>query len=98
MGQNRDLVCYGKKLVYSGSLPEDSCSHKSPVLDLREGFGYLGKVRKFQQPKTNTFCKKNSGEGQIDLLPPQQEKGSNLSEISILECRQHFENSMASKI
>ena len=35
------------------------------------GYGYLGKVRKFQQPKTNTFIYvKNLGGGGPNLLPP----------------------------
>ena len=40
------------------------------------GYGYLGKVRKFQQPKTNTFIyvKNLGGGGQIDFRH-QQEQG-----------------------
>ena len=36
-------------------LKTQAVSIKARFQALREGFGYVGKVRKFQQPQTNTF-------------------------------------------
>ena len=47
VGQNKDLVCYRKK--YSGSY------YKRPFLDLKGGYGYLGKVRNFNSLKAILF-------------------------------------------
>ena len=65
VGQNKDLVCYRKKQSFR------QCSwglrqlvFKPGFRPKREGFGYEIKVRKFQQPQTNTFLsyvKKTTG-------------------------------------
>ena len=52
--QNKDLFVTGKS-SHSGSEPEDSVIIKARFYTLREGYGYFGKVRKLQQPQTNTF-------------------------------------------
>ena len=63
VGENKDLVCYRKKQ-----------SFRQCAWGLRQlVFGYLGKVRKFWQPQTNTFWvmqKKTTGGGKIDPPPP----------------------------
>ena len=52
VGQNKDLVCYRKKQSFR------QCAWGLWQLVLKPGFRpkwYVGKVRKFQRPQTNTF-------------------------------------------
>ena len=49
-----------KVVIQALSLRFLGVSIKARFQTFREGYGFLGKVRKFQQPQTNTFelCKK----------------------------------------
>ena len=60
--QNKYLFVTGKS-SHSGSEPEDSVIIKAQFYTLRESCGYLGKVRKLQQPAEQyiLLCKKLQG-------------------------------------
>ena len=44
-----------KAVIQAVCLWTQAISIKAPFYAYREGFRYVGKVRKFQQPQTNTF-------------------------------------------
>ena len=56
VGQNKDLVCYRKKQTFRQCAWGLRQSVLKPGFRPKgEGFGYVGKVSKFQQPQTNTL-------------------------------------------
>ena len=60
VGQNKDLVCYRKKAVIQAvCLRTQAVSIEARFYAYREGFGYVEKVRKFQQPQTKAELKFN---------------------------------------
>ena len=76
VGQNKDLVCYMKKQSFRQSAwGLRQLVFKPGFRPKREGFGYEIKVRKFQQPQTNTFLsyvKKTTGG--VKFPPPRRNR------------------------
>ena len=53
--KQRFSLLQAKAVIQAVCLRTQAVSIKARFSAYREGFGYVGKVRKFQQPQTNTF-------------------------------------------